>query len=70
MILTPKPGDRITFLDFDAIERTGIVIAVVADVSGCNVGFPGFICIESISEQIRWGYLSQIIEINGVESVA
>lgn len=70
MIATPRPGDRITFLDFDAIERIGLVTAFVPDASGCNAGFPGFVCIDSITDETRWGYLSQITEINGVATAA
>jgi len=55
-------GDRVTFLDFDSIERFGEVTAFVLDA---GYGFSGFVCWDGITETHRWGYLSQIMEING-----
>jgi len=66
----PIPGDRVEFLDFEAVERIGTVTAFVPDASGCGAGFPGFVCWDPITESHRWGYLSQITEINGVANVS
>jgi len=64
-----RPGDRITFLDTqDGAERTGEVTAFVPDASGCNAGFPGFVARDIITGETRWGYLPQIIEINGLSA--
>ena len=61
-----QPGDRITFLDTsDGAERIGEVTAYVPDASGCNAGFPGFVARDIITDEMRWGYLAQITEING-----
>lgn len=62
----PMPGDRVGFLDFEAVERVGTVTAFVDDASGCGAGFSGFICWDPITEKYRWGYLSQITDLNGV----
>jgi len=64
----PQPGDRVTFLDTkDGAERVGVVTAFVPDA---GYGFPGFVARDSITEEHRWGYLSQITEINGVATTA
>ena len=59
----PNPGDRVTYLDFEGTECTGTVTAFVPDAGH---GFPGFVCWDPIREGHRWGYISQITEINGV----
>jgi hypothetical protein len=65
-----RPGDRITFLDTeDGRERTGEVTAFVPDASGCNAGFPGFVARDLITDEMRWGYLAQITEINGLATI-
>jgi hypothetical protein len=64
-----RPGDQVVFLDFEGTERFGTVTAFVPDASGCNAGFAGFVCDDPIAEGHRWGYLSQIMEINGVATI-
>jgi hypothetical protein len=65
-----RPGDQVTFLDFEGIERFGTVTAFVPDASGVGAGFAGFVCLDPISGSHLWGYLSQIMEINGVVAIA
>jgi len=66
-MMTPRPGDRVTFLDGeDATERHCIVTAYVPDA---GYGFPGFVSLDPITDEHRWGYLSQILELNGVATV-
>jgi hypothetical protein len=69
-MIEPRPGDRITFLDTnDGAERVGEVTAFVPDASGCNAGFPGFVARDIITDEMRWGYLAQITEINGLATI-
>lgn len=63
----PEPGDRVTYLDFEGHERVGEVTAFVPDAGH---GFAGFVCWDAIEGGHRWGYLSQITEINGVAVAA
>jgi hypothetical protein len=35
-----------------------------------GAGFAGFVCLDPISGSHLWGYLSQIMEINGVVAIA
>lgn len=66
MVRELKPGDVVVYLDSrDGIERQGLVTAYVPDATGNGAGFPGFVCLDSVTEKHVWGYLSQVTAING-----
>jgi hypothetical protein len=58
-----RKGDEVRFMDSQTgRERFGEVTAFVADAGH---GFAGFVCWDPIAETHAWGYLSQILEVNG-----
>ena len=62
MIVRPHHGDHIRFLDLSGGEREGVVHHHLDQI---GKGAPGFIV--NTDDGPRWGYDSQIIEINGQE---
>lgn len=57
-------GDVVRFMSSeDGIERFGEVTSFHIDAGH---GFSGFVAWDPIAETHRWGYLSQLLEVNGV----
>lgn len=63
-----RPGDRVTFLDFEATERSGTVIMVgprfTVGYDDPNDDFD--VVVVDCEDQPRWCYPSQITEANSV----
>lgn len=64
-----RPGDRVTWLDIETVERNGVVMMVGAPFTLGDDDNPSDefdVAVIDTPEGTRWCYLSQVTEANGV----